>query len=681
MNTDERGSAVIPERELPYNPPLDGVRALAIALVLCYHGGATFVPGGFIGVDTFFVLSGFLITSILVREHDASGRIALRPFWARRARRLLPALVIMVGAVLLWVHFFARGDYPELGSDAQSVLFYFANWHFSTAASYVNLGSSVSPFLHTWSLAIEEQFYLVWPLVLLGAFRLGLSRAKLLSLTLLAAAGSAALMVYLYDPSQDPTAIYYNTATRAQALLVGAALALAVSWWTPAARRLGAKLWGALAAVGFAGVVVLSATMTIGGTFTYEGGLTLAALCAVALVGGVTLAGSSVAARCLSLRPIRYIGRISYGLYLWHWPIFVGLDGARTGLNGPVLFMIRLVATFIVAVASFHMIEMPIRRGALRRSREMRIEAGLVTTVVLVAALFQPTAAAPAPLIDLTAALSFFPGATPRLAAAPPGPPVRVLLVGDSVPFMLGNGLGLVSHQYGIALDNMGLSGCALEDSTYRIQDFVVQPPPQCADRPAAWTRELKRVNPQVVVFLARLDIVDRLEFGNWVHIGQSTYDSSLRSDLGRAIATLSSTGARVVLATTPYYSSGETLDGSRWPEDAPWRVRHYNVMLREVAAEHPGVVTVLDLNRIVDPEGHYQAVVNGVEVRSSDGVHFTWAGDFWLAPQILPQLRALGMASRCASVVSRCPTHHEHQVPKEQASRPQLLAPTRAKP
>ena len=135
--------------------------------------------------------------------------------------------------------------------------------------------------------------------------------------------------------------------------------------------------------------------MTIGGGFTYEGGLTLAALFAALLVGGVTLARSSLAAQCLSLAPIRYIGRISYGLYLWHWPIFVGLDGARTGLSGFPLFVVRLVATFTVAIASFHLIEMPIRRGALRRSREMRIEAGVITAVVLVAALFQPTAAAP----------------------------------------------------------------------------------------------------------------------------------------------------------------------------------------------------------------------------------------------------------------------------------------------
>jgi peptidoglycan/LPS O-acetylase OafA/YrhL len=669
MSTSPRAGGDIPERELPYNPPLDGVRALAIALVLCYHGGASFVPGGFIGVDAFFVLSGFLITSILVREHGSSGHIALLSFWARRIRRLLPALVVMVGVVLLWAHFFARGDYPELGSDARSVLFYFANWHFSGGVSYVNLGNSPSPFLHTWSLAIEEQFYLVWPLLLLGAFKLGLSRAKILGLTLLAAAGSAALMVHLYDPSQDPTAIYYNTATRAQALLIGAALALAITWWTPTVRRLETKLWGTVAWAGGAGVVVLSVTMTIGGAFTYEGGLTLAALCATALVGGVTLAGSSLPARCLSLAPIRYVGRISYGLYLWHWPIFVGLDGARTGLNGPALFMIRIVATFTVAVASYHLIEMPIRRGALRRSREMRIEASVIAIVVLVAALFQPAGAAPVSPSDLTAALGFFPGEVPQLTAPPPGPPVRVLFVGDSIALMLGNGLRLVSPQYGITLDNMGLSGCSLEDSTYRVQDSIVRPPPQCADRRAAWTSELKRLKPQVVVLLGRLDIVDRFEVGTWVHIGQATFDNSLRTDFGQAVATLSSTGARVVLATTPYYSSGLTLDGSPWPEDAPWRVRQYNAMVRRVAAEHPGVVSVLDFNRIADPEGRYQAVINGVQVRSSDGVHFTWGGDFWLAPLILPQLRVLGEA--------------DHQVtmalPSQSPSA--LSAPTRPKP
>jgi peptidoglycan/LPS O-acetylase OafA/YrhL len=645
MSTDQGASRVIPERELPYNPPLDGVRALAIALVLFYHGGASLVPGGFVGVDTFFVLSGFLITSILVREHATTGGIALRSFWARRARRLLPALVVMTGVVLLWAHFFARGDYPDLGADALSVLFYFANWHFSAGSSYVNLGNSPSPFLHAWSLAIEEQFYLVWPLLVLGAFKLGLSRAKLFVLTLLAAAGSATLMVCLYDPSRDPTALYYNTATRAQAVLIGAALAIAVSLWAPAARQLRARLWSGLAAVGFAGVVVLSATMTIGGSFTYEGGLTLAALSAAALIGGVTLAGSSLPARCLSLGPIRYVGRISYGLYLWHWPIFVVLNASRTGLDGPELFTLRLVATFTAAVASFYLIEMPVRRGALRRSREVRIEAGFITAVVLLAAIFQPSATAGVPVIDRTAALRFYPGPVPRLAAGLPGPPVRVLLVGDSIAYMLGNGLDLVSNQYGISLHNMGLSGCSLEDSTYRIQDSVVTPPAQCAGRPAAWKFELELFKPQVVVFLARLDIVDRLELGSWVHIGEPAFDASLRAVLSHTVAELSSTGARVVFATTPYYSSGETLNGTPWPEDAPWRVKQFNVILRQVAAAHPGTVSVLNLNRIVDPKGHYQAVIHGVPVRSSDGVHFTWAGDFWLAPQILPELRALGAA------------------------------------
>jgi peptidoglycan/LPS O-acetylase OafA/YrhL len=645
LSTTPQAGGDMPERELPYNRPLDGVRAVAIALVLFYHGGPTLVPGGFVGVDTFFVLSGFLITSILVREQDTSGRIALLSFWARRVRRLLPALVVMVGVVLFWAHFFARYDYPGLGGDARSVLFYFANWHFSSGSSYVDIGSSVSPFLHTWSLAIEEQFYLVWPLLLLGAFKLGLARAKIAALTLLAAAGSAVLMVCLYNPNQDPTAIYYNTAARAQALLIGAALAFVVSWWAPAVRQLGTRLWSAVALIGGAGVVVLSASMTIGGPFTYEGGLTLAALCAAALVGGVTLAGSSLVARFLSLRPIGYVGRISYGLYLWHWPIFVGLDGARTGLDGPALFVVRLAATFAVAVASFHLIEMPIRRGALRRSREMRIEAIVVATVVLVAALFQATPAAPAPYIDQAASLAFYPGPTPQLAAPPPGPPVRVLFVGDSMALMLSNGLQLVSHQYGVAIHNMGLSACSLEDSTYRVHDVAVSPTPQCADRQAAWKLELDAVKPQVVVLLVRLDVVDRLQFGDWVHIGEPNFDSSLRADLERAVTTLSSTGARVVLATSPYYSSGETLNGGPWPEDAPWRVRDFNAMLRHVAAEHPGVVRLLDLNRVVDPEGHYQAVIDGVRVRSSDGVHFTWAGDFWLAPQILPQLHAWGVA------------------------------------
>ncbi|MGD0765697.1 MAG: acyltransferase, partial [Dehalococcoidia bacterium] len=212
-----------------YRPGLDGIRALAVAAVLAYHADFPWARGGFLGVDAFFVLSGYLITTILLTEWNARGGIGLLAFWTRRARRLLPALYLMLIGVAIYAVFMASPlELDKIRGDALATIAYVANWRpIFTGASYFDRFSIPSPLNHTWSLAIEEQYYLIWPLLLLFLLRVRrLTPNALLAVTLAMAAASAILMGALFQPGHDPSLVYYGTDTRAQSLLVGAALAM-----------------------------------------------------------------------------------------------------------------------------------------------------------------------------------------------------------------------------------------------------------------------------------------------------------------------------------------------------------------------------------------------------------------------------------------------------------------------
>jgi hypothetical protein len=184
---------------------------------------------------------------------------------------------------------------------------------------------------------------------------------------------------------------------------------------------------------------------------------------------------------------------------------------------------------------------------------------------------------------------------------------------------------------------------------TFRVQDYAPHAPaPPCQPGssdpgwPTDWSKLVEEYNPRVSIFVARLDIVDRLFAGSWSHIGDPMYDAYLLEQLRIAVSVLTSRGGKVVLMTTPYYSTGEQPNGLPWPEDNPARVDQYNAMVRQVAAENNGKVFVLDLNKLVDPDGHFQEYIDGVQVRSTDGIHWTYQGDCWLAPRILPQIYSI---------------------------------------
>ena len=448
-------------------PALNGLRGVAVAGVVAYHLQLSWASGGYLGVDLFFVLSGFLITTLLLEEWAGSGRIGLAAFWGRRAKRLLPALFLVLGALALYLVLNARlggpganglVDLSSLRGDAISTLLYVNNWHAIFAGqSYFAQFSAPSPLQHTWSLAIEEQFYLVWPLVLLLLLhrtrRAGRSwRVPGAVLAVSLGVLSAVLMALLFTPGADPTRVYYGTDTRLFDLMAGATIAfLAAARPQPnsqARRTLHVLSPAAAVVLGFFWVTA----GTAGGlptNFMFEGGFLVCALLAGMVVADARLLERGWFARALSVRPLHFVGTISYGIYLWHWPVIVYLTGARTGLSGAPLDLVRVAVTLAVSTASYYLVERPIRQahlhGWVRRWGAPVV--GVATAVVMVVATF-PAVADPS-TVALTTRLTVTPG-TPgatvpgsggyagqepiRLAALPSAAdPLRVMLLGDSV--------------------------------------------------------------------------------------------------------------------------------------------------------------------------------------------------------------------------------------------------------
>src|SRR5215204_2823680 len=373
-------------------PGLDGLRALAVVAVLLYHADVAWAPGGFLGVDVFFVISGYLITSLLLAEWAARGRVDLKAFWLGRARRLLPALFVVVGATLAFAVAFLPGEVAGLRKDALAAFGYVTNWYLIFEhESYFEAVGRPSLLRHLWSLAIEEQFYVLWPPLFalgMGVGAVGFRRRRLIFLLLAGAAASAALMAILYGPGVDPSRLHYGTDTRATGLLVGAALAflwVPASGSRPVARRRQTsrrvqrlrRRWGwtapvlldvaGLAALG--GLVLSCLWLDEYRPFLYRGGYALVALATAAVIAALVHPGTRLAASPLGWGPVRWVGVRSYGIYLWHWPVFmVSRPRLDVPLDGLPLLALRLSATVVLAALSYRYVEEPIRGGALGRA-------------------------------------------------------------------------------------------------------------------------------------------------------------------------------------------------------------------------------------------------------------------------------------------------------------------------
>jgi peptidoglycan/LPS O-acetylase OafA/YrhL len=706
-----------------YVPALDGIRAVAVLGVMLYHGGAPMASGGFLGVNMFFVLSGFLITSILLGEWTQRLTIRLGHFWAGRARRLLPALLLLMVGVAAYARFFATpGEFANLRLDSLATLFYVANWHFILGGtSYFSSVAQPSLLSHMWSLAIEEQFYIVWPPVVLVLLHLGRRLRPswrlipVLAAAALGALASAADMRWSFLHGASVTRLYEGTDTRCQDILVGAALATGMAMWArrrrsvpmpvpdlddieftrvhPSAgtaglgtlptqrrdiqRRRGPSIrpitaWElssitlrvATQVAGWAALVFLIVLWDrlAGPTgFLFAGGELVVAVAVAVVLFAVVTAQSGTLARALANPPFVYLGKISYGLYLWHVPLFALLDAERMHLYGLPLLAVRIGVTVVVATASYYLVEQPIRQGRMVTLAEWRgwlVTCGAFLTVVAV------TVVATLPSAAEAAGPSLAVGKTTT------GPPVRVTVLGDSVAWRLGFALLADQPQqaYDVDIDNGAIVACGVVRSTLYIAHGVADTmttqcnptAPASAQWPAQWAGNIAEFRPNVVLILAgRWEVMDREIGGRWTHIGEPDFDAVLQRSLEQAVRVASSQGAGVVLMTSPCFDSGEQANGLAWPEDSATRLALYNAMVRRVAAEYPATVRVEDFEAMVCPGGVYTSTLDGVQLRDGDGVHLvpTPAAGQWLAGHILPEVVQVGRLQMAGRSLAMTPS------------------------
>ena len=645
----------MPHGTFRYQPALDGLRAFAVSAVIAYHLDYDWAGGGFLGVDTFFVLSGFLITSLLLRERAHSDRISLAGFWARRARRLLPAVFLLLVVVTIYsASAMNPFELHQLRGDAIASLFYVANWHFiSTGQSYFDLFLSPSPLQHLWSLAIEEQFYLLWPLVVVGVMKVGNApRKAMFVVTIAGIAVSTLLMAVLYSEA-NPSRAYYGTEARAHTLLVGCLLALLLSGGLAVGPRLKRVLLPA-GTVAFLVILVIFSTGSASPRLFYGGDLVFSVLVAIVIAAAVQPSGAL--RRFLGMRPLRYIGRISYGLYLWHWPVIVFIDADRAGFGGERLNLLRIVVTVALTLASFYLLERPVLRGALKPRVALvalPVSIVLVLGVVLigtaggespssviarvnhkygpcVAATGDEHRAASARLRELGV-----PAADPRVRGK------TVMVVGDSRACSLLTGIEMLGRAEGFRVENAAVLGCGVvADAVGKTYSLVPRSQARaCHDLvEATQTKVLDERSPDLVVWYSGWEIASFEVDGREVDFGTPEHDALLRERFEKIYERLTRDGAKIlIIPPVPM------LPVTPFPEVSPELYAkhvHLDQMYREFAARYPDDVFVADLTARLCPNGRCAEKVAGYETERLDGVHFSPRGAAWTANWLWPHMQ-----------------------------------------
>ncbi len=690
---------------LRYAPGLDGVRALAVFAVVAYHIGttssSTVLPGGFLGVDVFFVLSGYLITSLLIVEVQQTGRISIKNFYIRRARRLLPALFALLLIVAAIGAFWLPQQAARLKGDLLASLGYVTNWWLiAEDSSYFGNSGDRPPLLtHLWSLAVEEQYYLAWPLILMAFAAVRARRGLMLTIVGAGILGSMVVGYQLYDPLLDPSRVYYGTDTRALAPLLGAFLAIAVKPWhhrprLPRGTRHGLDFLGVTALLALAAV---AAILHDTDELLYRGGFLV-----IAVLGGivVTVAGhpGTALGEALGTQPLRYLGERSYAIYLWHWPVCLltrpGIDVPLTGWANAAA---RIAAAIVLAEISYQLIERPIRKhgfiAALRRPRTTkaaapsaaglrpvrpgqpapdvretaaprRPRAALAYTAVLSVTLVAGgtwagiglTAAASRDLglgFDVGEQQSLGPLPTASLSTGPSAPPHPSLARGATVAFfgdsqaltLLYEPVRPVDLSTYINAVDASMEGCGLllgrvdsRSGEWRNLDYD-----WCRGWQSTWAEQANQHDPAVaVIMLGAWDVFDLKLPGTGQNLpfGSVEWDQNFRVALTQAISILRAPDRFVALSLLPCFRPDPSRQGSGagyWPERGDDdRTRHINDLLLEAAEKDPsGVITL-------QPPGEFctEPIASNRSYRW-DGVHYATRGAELYFSTILPQIMA----------------------------------------
>lgn len=634
---------------LPHVRALDGLRGLALCAILLYH--SDYLIGGFLSVDMFFALSGFLITSLLLVEWRNTGKIGLAHFWSRRARRLLPALgFLLVGIAGYALVFAAPTELTRIRSDALATIAYVANWHaIFTHQSYFDQFGTASPLRHAWTLAVEEQFYLIWPLAMFGIVGFCKRRTPIVVLvTAIVMAAASAITMALFYTQADPNRAYYGTDTRAYAVFAGIAIAAIVAEWGHVASRNGRAVLEAAAFVGVAVIAVMWNRFEAQSPEMYHGGFLVGAIALAVLLLAATNPRRGPINHALSFRGFVWLGTISYGVYLWHWPINLVLDRERTGIDGWPLFAVRTAIALAFGLLSYVLVEEPVRRGA-GSARQWKVLTPVALAGLMI--LLLATTAATERSTDI-AGLNREDALRGNTVAAmrhrrtlvgeivPPSVP-RVLVVGDSVSLTLALGAPIAPTRP-FAVTSATMLGCGLARG---IPLGLVRYSPEsaCVQWPKIWRRGIKVFHPRALVLLTGgWEVLDRQIDGRILPSQSAALGRHLRERLELAASIADRAGIPLVVLTTPCFTPPSTgLGADLAPLGEPRRIAWFNALMAKFAANHPTSVRTIDLGGFVCPKGRARDTIDGVQLRS-DGIHFTLEGAERVWRWLTPRLQAL---------------------------------------
>ena len=658
-----------------YRPFLDGLRALAVLGVLVYHLDRTWLPGGFLGVDLFFVLSGYLITSLVLAEHAATGRIDLPAFWSRRIRRLLPALLVVL--VVMAVVIELGGDVLAQGAargDLLATLFYVANWHFiSSGQSYFSQFVAVSPDRHTWSLAIEEQFYILWPL-LVAAVLARFPRRTLAVIAAAIAVASALLLAYLFD-ANDPSRAYYGTDTRIFEILVGALAAMVMGG--PLSAR-AAGISRRLAWPSFFVVLTAFAFLADTNALYYHGAAVGLAVATAVLICGLDSGGGP--REVLSLRPLVVVGLVSYGLYLWHFPVITFINQSIGPTSNLPLAGLAVAVSFAATALSFVLVETPIRRrrGPIglgltprRLAWLVPVSSGLVAAVIVVAtaagipapgwgldvvaagagtsaAPLQVTITTPAPRLPLPTP-DGGPSGTPVVpsAGATAEPLIRTLgVVGDSVIVSALPGLQVEATARGWTLVAAAARGCPIAPQPLYSENGAPSSFNDSCRSLQALHADLVTERPDVIIWEDLQSVLARrAPDGTLLHAGSTAWTSDLVSAWTVELHQLLGAGSQVVIVMPPERS--EQAPGCRnvAQEARCLDIQRQDAIIRAATTAFwkslggEPRVHLVSVDPLLCPSGMpCPSTIDGIHVRISgyDQTHFTSVGATWFAPRLM---------------------------------------------
>ncbi len=649
---------------------LDGLRGLAVASVVLFHFAPGWFPGGFLGVDVFLVLSGFLLTSLVLVEHHNTSALSVRGFWERRVRRLLPAALATI-VVSVAIAFILEPDYTRsaLRGEALASITYLSNWwSIAKGNSYASSFGPQSPVAHFWSLAVEEQFYLLFPMLILAviaALRVVRRRrwpyaqhhrlsVGLLIVSILGTMASAAAMIAIHTPGTDPSREYMGTDSRVQAIFIGVGLACLWYLFPPTSSSAPSRLTSRTAAALLFALLAAILVADFHDDWLYTGGFTIVALGVAALIWTLTRHASGPGHRLLTTRPMRVLGEISYGLYLWHWPVMVFLTPQRTGLDGFTLFALRVLVTAVATAVSFVLIETPFRRP--RPAATSEGTAGTrapLTTRNLLLGWGSATAVAAVLVMVLTIGPKL--GGTTSTAAPPelgttqptlqPGvlpatEPYSTLWIGDSVMWTLGGGGPIVFPQPTsftspfdsdrLVIWNRAVYPCEILRYPSRFNGLMRAHNSNCDNND--WADAAAALHPQIIVFSAVVsDTYDRYVNGRLVEFGTPEFDQMYLDALERTLTPLISEVPQVVLLDqalpfTVYEPNGRPAEN--------WRVLHMGELYRRYAATHAHT-SVVDLKPIVCPTDPCPNQTPDGDTIRNDGLHYTVAGTQYIAPAL----------------------------------------------